>query len=113
MKAITIALRDQIVATLRDRGTPISTDQVVALAHPVGQCTSESGSCVYIYRDRHPCPGHCWKTRIYNSLRALERKGIVTCHRPPETYSVFWSATAEPSDAEMNSIIDAMEIADA
>jgi len=109
----TVALRDQIIATLRDRGAPISTDQVVLLAHPVDQCTSQSGSCVYMYRDREPCPGHCWKTRIYNSLRALERKGIVACHRSPDAYAVFWSATTEPSDAEMNAIINAMEDADA
>lgn len=108
----TVALRDQIVATLRDQGAPISTDQVVTLAHPMGQCTSDSGECVYMYRDRRPCPGHCWKQRIYNSLRALDRKGLVTCHRPPDTYAVYWSATADPTDAEMNALLDAMESAE-
>lgn len=109
--AQTVALRDQIVATLRDRGAPITTDQVVMLAHPVDACTSESGSCVYIWRYQHPCHGYCWKTRIYNSLRALERKGVVTCHRSPEMLAVSWSAAGEPTDAEMNTLIDAMESA--
>lgn len=113
--AQTVALRDQIVATLRDRAAPITTGQVVALARPVGQCTSSRnfGECVYIWRDHHPCQGHCWKTRIYNSLRALERRGIVICHRPPDMYSVLWSAAADPTDAEMNKVLDSLEANDA
>lgn len=105
----TVALRDQIVATLRDRGAPITTDQVVALAHPFGQCTSSTGDCVFMYRDHEPCPGHCWKTRIYNSLRALERNGVVTCHRSPEMYAVSWATPSEPTDAAMNALLDALE----
>lgn len=110
--AATVALRDQILAVLRDRGAPITTDQVVTLAHPTF-CTSADKQCVYLAspmnRGRGPCPGHCWKQRIYNSLRALERKGVVTCHRPRDMYSVFWSATGEPTDEQMNAILDAME----
>jgi hypothetical protein len=103
VKAVTVVLREQIIATLRDRPAPITTDQVVVLAHPVGLCTSDTGECVSIYRPR--CLGHCWKTRIYNSLRALERKGLVVCHRTPGHYAVAWSARPEPTDAEMNALL--------
>ncbi|MCG7592421.1 hypothetical protein [Mycobacterium sp. PSTR-4-N] len=110
--AVTTALRDQIVATLRDRPTPITTDQVVALAHP-SFCVHDGGQCTYLNspmnRGRATCPGHCWKQRIYNSLRALQRAGVVTCHRPRDTYSVYWSAASEPTDAEMNAILAALE----
>ena len=108
--AQTVALREHIITALRGCGSPITTDQVVALAHPSDQCTSSTGECVYMHRDREPCPGHCWKPRIYNSLRALERKQVVLCHRPRESYAVFWSAATDPTDGEMNAILDALEV---
>jgi hypothetical protein len=79
MKAETVALRDQIIAVLRDAEVPLSTDQVagkVGRTHPSRPDGFDAGQVVY------------------RNLRALEHQG--RCERivrDPYDRRVFWVIT--------------------
>ena len=49
---------------------------------------------------------------MYTSLRALQRQEVVICTRPAGSYAAFWSAAPEPTDAQMNALLAATELAD-
>lgn len=51
--------------------------------------------------------------QLYNDLRAMERRGLVTRIRRPDYRDVFWNPRGELTDAEANHLIDSMDDADA
>jgi hypothetical protein len=75
VKPATIALRDQILAVLRDaEGFPMATWSVAEATTPGPGATS------------------WWRQETYRHLCALERKGLVGKTTLPGWRSVFWSA---------------------
>lgn len=74
------ALRDALLAALRDADTPLTTHEVIA-------CLFEDGQ-------RAPYRHY---SLVYSNLRALDRLGLVTWRAWEEgTRATLWSAVAQP-----------------
>jgi hypothetical protein len=89
--ARTIAIRDQILAALRTEWPlPISTRGVCEL---LGASRYDETGC-----------------RIYLQLCALDRMGLIErIHREADCREVFWRSLGDPTDADLNAAVDAME----
>lgn len=89
--ARTVAIRDQILAALRAQWpSPISTRRVCELLHATRY--DETG------------------LRIYPQLCALDRMGLVErIRREPDCRDVFWRFLGDPTDDDLNAVVDAME----
>jgi Fe2+ or Zn2+ uptake regulation protein len=75
VRPATVALRDQILAVLRDAdGFPMATWAIAEATTPGPGATP------------------MWNQEVYRQLYALERKGLVGKTRMPGWRSVFWSA---------------------
>lgn len=90
----TVALRDQIVAALRaEWPLPVSTRHV----------------CEMLGAHRYDETGY----RVYPQLCALERLGVVERIRgEADCRDVFWRFLGDPTEAELNAAVDAMESPD-
>lgn len=89
--ARTVAIRDQILAALRaEWPLPISTRRV----------------CELLGAHRYDETGY----RIYPQLCALDRLGLVErIRRGPDCRDVFWRFLGDPTDADFNAAVDAVE----
>lgn len=89
--ARTVAIRDQILAALRTEWPlPVSTRRV----------------CELLGARRYDETGY----RIYPQLCALDRLGVVErIRRGAECRDVFWRFCGDPTDAELNAAVDAMD----
>ena len=89
--ARTVAIRDQILAALRaEWPLPVSTRRV----------------CELLGARRYDETGY----RIYPQLCALDRLGVVErIRRGAECRDVFWRFCGDPTDAELNAAVDAMD----
>lgn len=89
--ARTVAIRDQILAALRTEWPlPISTRRV----------------CELLGAHRYSETGY----RIYAQLCALDRLGIVErIRRDAGCRDVFWRFLGDPTDADLNAVIDAID----
>lgn len=89
--ARTVALRDQIVAALRTEWPlPISTRRV----------------CELLGAHRYDETGY----RIYPQLCALDRMGVIErIRRDAECRDVFWRFLGDPTDADLNAAVEAVE----
>ncbi|QFS94622.1 hypothetical protein FIV07_28005 (plasmid) [Mycobacterium sp. THAF192] len=89
--ARTVALRDQIVAALRTEWPlPVSTRHL----------------CELLGARRYDETGY----RVYPQLCALARLGVVErIRREPECRDVFWRFQGDPTDADLNAVVDALE----
>lgn len=89
--ARTVAIRDQILAALRTEWPlPISTRRV----------------CELLGAHRYSQTGH----RIYPQLCALDRLGLVErIHPDTGCRDVFWRFLGDPTDADLNAVIDAID----
>lgn len=89
--ARTVALRDQILAALRaEWPLPISTRRV----------------CELLGAHRYDETGY----RVYPQLCALDRMGVVErIRRGAECRDVFWRFLGDPTDADLNAAVEAVE----
>lgn len=89
--ARTVAIRDQILAALRTEWPlPISTRRV----------------CELLGAHRYSETGY----RIYPQLCALDRMGLVErIRRDAGCRDVYWRFLGDPTDAELNAVVDAMD----
>lgn len=89
--ARTVAIRDQILAALRTEWPlPISTRRV----------------CELLGAHRYSETGY----RIYPQLCALDRLGLVErLRRDAGCRDVFWRFLGDPTDAELNAVVDAID----
>lgn len=88
--ARTVALRDQIVAALRGEWPlPVSTRRV----------------CELLGANRYDETGY----RVYPQLCALDRLGVVErIRRGADCRDVFWRFLGDPSDDDLNVVVDGM-----
>ncbi len=89
--ARTVALRDRIVAALRaEWPLPVSTRRV----------------CELLGAHRYDETGY----RIYPQLCALDRMGVIErIRRDADCRDVFWRFLGDPSDADLNAAVEAVE----
>lgn len=135
MKARTVALRDQLMAVLRDSRTPLSTPQLAAESGLPWWDVTFVGGCdithAHVQRSGYrlkecgkgrwpgeqgdqyhtvavpPSPG-----QVYPHLRALEAKGLIQRVRIPDHRTMHWRRTADPTDDNMNKLLEALESSD-
>ncbi len=89
--ARTVAMRDQILAALRTEWPlPISTRRV----------------CELLGAHRYDETGY----RVYPQLCALDRLGLIErIRRDADCRDVFWRFLGEPTDADLNAAVDAVD----
>lgn len=120
MRPDTPAVRDRILAVLRDARLPMSTDAVADAAGGylvVVPCSARSNH--RIVRDRVVvCDQHAdvvrsslmMGQRAYRELRALERQGLVVSARPTALRAVYWQTAILPDPADQERLAELEEI---
>lgn len=115
----TIAIRDQVLAILRDaHPAAVSTPEVLlAVANGGAACNSYQarrgdGGCWRGW-GQHPlarCMAYCWHGAVYPQLRALAALGFVEHVPEPQYRYVSWRYVQDDqSDAYFNKVLEGTE----